>query len=192
MRVDVDCPRCPLANTPEPRHGAQHPVMKRLLTLTAFLSMFSFASAEPLKVGDPAPQVTATNESGAELAFSDVYSKSPYTLVFFYPKAFTPGCTAQSCALRDGYEELTKKGVSVIGVSTDNVETQKKFKEEHRLPYTLIADTEKKVVKAFGQTGTMFASRQAYLIKDGTIVYADHKGTTKQQAEAILTFLESR
>ncbi len=165
--------------------------MKRLLTLTAaFLTMFSFASAEPLKVGDPAPQVTATTEAGTELAFSDAYSKSPYTLVFFYPKAFTGGCTAQSCALRDGYEELTKRGVSVIGVSTDSVETQKKFKDEHRLPYTLIADTDKKVVKAFGQSALMFASRQAYLIKDGTVVYADLKGSTKQQANDILTFLE--
>lgn len=157
--------------------------------LSAFLSLFSFASAEPLKVGDPAPQVTATTETGAELAFSEVYAKNPYTLVFFYPKAFTGGCTAQSCALRDGYEALSQRDVSIIGVSTDTVETQRKFKEEHRLPYTLIADTEKKVIKAFGQSGLMFASRQAYLIKDGKIVYADLKGATKQQADDILKFL---
>ncbi len=166
--------------------------MKRFLTLTAFLAMFSFASAEPLKLGDPAPQVTATTEAGTELAFSDAYSKSPYTLVFFYPKAFTPGCTNQSCSLRDGYEALTKKGVSIIGVSTDSVETQKKFKDEHRLPYTLIADTEKKVVKAFGQSAIMFASRQAYLIKDGKIVYADLKGSTKQQADDILNWIAAQ
>lgn len=163
--------------------------MKRLLTLTAFLTMFSFASAEPLKVGDPAPQVTATTEAGVELTFADAYKQTPYTLVFFYPKAFTGGCTAQSCALRDGYEALAKQGVSIIGVSTDSVETQKKFKEEHRLPYTLIADTDKKVIRAFGQTSLMFASRQAYLIKDNKIVYADLKGSTKQQATDILNFL---
>lgn len=151
--------------------------------------MFSFASAAPLKVGDPAPQVTATTEAGAELVFSDAYQKSPYTLVFFYPKAFTGGCTAQSCSLRDGYEKLAALGVSVIGVSTDSVETQKKFKDEYKLPYTLIADTDKKVVKAFGQSGLMFANRQAYLIKDGKIVYADLKGSTKQQADDILEFL---
>lgn len=166
--------------------------MKRLLILTAFLAMFSFSSAEPLKVGDPAPQVTATTETGAELAFSDAYSKTPYTLVFFYPKAFTGGCTAQSCALRDGYEGLAKKGVSIIGVSTDTVETQARFKAEHRLPYTLIADTDKKVIKAFGQTGLLFASRQAYLIKDNKIVYADLKGSTKQQADDILNFLAAK
>ena len=168
--------------------------MKRFLFLTAFLSMFSFsfASAEPLKVGDPAPQVSATTEAGVELNFADVYQKSPYTLVFFYPKAFTPGCTAQSCSLRDGYEALAKHGVSIIGVSTDSVETQRKFKEEYHLPYTLIADADKKVIKAFGQSSILFASRQAYLIKDGKIVYADLKGSTKQQSDDILKFLDAK
>ncbi len=168
--------------------------MKRFLFLTAFLSMFSFssASAEPLKVGDPAPQVTATTETGAGLNFADAYQKSPYTLVFFYPKAFTPGCTTQNCSLRDDYEALAKQGVSIIGVSTDSVETQRKFKEEYHLPYTLIADTDKKVIKAFGQSSILFASRQAYLIKDGKIVYADLKGSTKQQSDDILKFLDAK
>jgi peroxiredoxin Q/BCP len=166
--------------------------MKPFLALAAFLAMSLFASAAPLKVGDPAPQVTATTETGASLAFADAYSQSPYTLVFFYPKAFTGGCTAQSCSLRDGYEQLAKLGVSIIGVSTDSVETQKKFKDEHRLPYTLIADTDKKVLQAFGQSALMFASRQAYLIKDGRIVYADLKGSTKQQADDILRFLNAK
>jgi peroxiredoxin Q/BCP len=166
--------------------------MKRFLTLTAFLAMFSFASAEPLKVGDPAPQPAALTEEGKPLAFADAYRQNPYTLVFFYPKAFTPGCTAQSCALRDGYEQLAKLGVGIIGVSTDSVETQKKFKDEYKLPYTLIADTDKAVVKAFGQSALMFASRQAYLVKDGKIVYADTKGSTKQQADDILKFLAAK
>lgn len=166
--------------------------MKRLFTFAAFLAMFSFASAGPLKVGDPAPQVAALTETGAELAFADAYSKTPYTLVFFYPKAFTPGCTAQSCSLRDGYEQLASLGVTVIGVSTDGVETQKKFKDEYKLPYTLVADTEKKVLKAFGQNSLLFASRQAYLIKDGKIVYADTRGSTRQQSDDILKFLGSK
>jgi len=166
--------------------------MKRLLTLAAFLAMFSFASAEPLKVGDAAPQVAATTETGAPLAFATVYRENPYTLVFFYPKAFTPGCTAQSCSLRDGYEALAKQGVAILGVSTDTVETQRKFKDEYHLPYTLIADTDKTVLKAFGQTALLFASRQAYLIKDGKIVYADTKGSTKQQADDILKFLAAK
>ena len=163
-----------------------------LLTLTAFLAMFSFAQADTPKVGDPAPVVTATTEAGVELNFADVYTASPYTLVFFYPKAFTPGCTAQSCSLRDGFEELTKQGVTVIGVSTDTVEKQKKFKDEYKLPYTLIADINKVVLKAFGQNALIFASRQAFLIHEGKVVYADTKGSTKQQADDILKFLAAQ
>ena len=155
-----------------------------------FLAMFNLSSAQPLNVGDAAPAPTATTEAGEQLDFAEAYQKSPYTLVFFYPKAFTGGCTAQSCALRDGYEHLTKLGVSIIGVSTDSVETQKKFKDEYKLPYTLIADTEKVVLKAFGVGSFLgFSSRQAFLIKDGKVVYADHKGSTKQQADDIITFL---
>jgi peroxiredoxin Q/BCP len=164
--------------------------LRTLITLTAFLSMFSFAhSAERPNVGDPAPVATATTDQGVELNLADVYATSPYTLVFFYPKAFTPGCTAQSCSLRDGYEALAKLGVTIIGVSTDSVEKQKKFKEEYKLPYTLIADINKVVLKAFGQNALMFASRQAFLIHDGKIVYADTKGTTKDQAQKIMEFL---
>lgn len=166
--------------------------MKRFLALSAFLTMSFFASAAPLKVGDPAPQVSGLTETGARLAFTDAYKQSPYTLVFFYPKAFTPGCTAQSCSLRDGYEQLAKLGVTIIGVSTDSVETQRKFKDEYKLPYTLIADTDKKVLTAFGQNALMFASRQAYLIHDGKVVYVDVQGSTKQQADDILKFLSAK
>ncbi|EIP99104.1 Peroxiredoxin [Opitutaceae bacterium TAV1] len=147
--------------------------------------------AEPLDVGSPAPQISATTQAGTTLALADVYSVNKYTLVFFYPKAFTGGCTAQSCSLRDGYEALAAKGVAIIGVSTDDVETQRRFKEENHLPYTLLADTDKQVAQAFGQPAGGRASRQAYLInKDGKIVYADHKGTTTRQAEVILEFIK--
>ena len=92
--------------------------LPRLLTLLAAMSLFpAFASADPLKVGDTAPAVSAVTDAGEKIAFADIYKKQPYTLVYFYPKADTPGCTKQGCSLRDGYEALTKKGVAVIGVS---------------------------------------------------------------------------
>jgi peroxiredoxin Q/BCP len=164
--------------------------MKRLLvSLGLFFAMFSFLRADPLTVGATAPEVSALSDSGAELDLGTVYKENKYTLVFFYPKAFTGGCTKQGCSLRDAYEALTAKGVAVVGVSTDDVETQRKFKEEHHFPFPLLADTDKKVMKAFGQTGIKFASRQAYLVHDGKIVYADHKGSTTHQAEDILDFL---
>ncbi len=164
--------------------------LRTLLSFTAFLAMFSLSqAADRPNVGDPAPVATATNEQGVELNLADVYTSSPYTLVFFYPKAFTPGCTSQSCSLRDGYEALAKLGVTIIGVSTDTVEKQKKFKEEYKLPYTLLADINKVVLKAFGQNALLFASRQAFLIHDGKVVYVDSKGTTKDQAAKILEFI---
>lgn len=164
--------------------------MKRLaLLLTLFLAMFSFLRAAPLEVGATAPIVSALTDAGTELNLGEVYTKSPYTLVYFYPKADTPGCTKQGCSLRDAYEELTKKGVAIIGVSTDGVAAQKAFKEKYNLPFTLMADTDKKVMKAFGQSSIMFASRQAYLMHQGKVVYADHKGSTTQQANDILQFL---
>ena len=153
---------------------------------------FSKASAE-LKVGDPAPAVTGVTETGAKLAFADVYKKQPYTLVYFYPKADTGGCTKQGCSLRDSYEALTKKGVAIIGVSHDEVAAQKAFKDKYNFPFTLIADMDSAVVTAFGVPNipaTSLAHRSAYLIKDGKIVYADYKGTTDKQAEAILAELD--
>ncbi len=167
--------------------------MKRLtLFASLFLAMIPFLSGASLNVGSPAPLASARTETGAELNLGDVYSQSPYTLVYFYPKADTPGCTKQGCSLRDAYTELTTKGVTIIGVSTDDVADQKAFKEKYNLPFTLLADTEKKVMKAFGQNSIMFASRQAYLIHNGTVVYADHKGSTTQQADDILAFLAKK
>jgi peroxiredoxin Q/BCP len=163
---------------------------------SSLLAFLTRASAEPVKVGDPAPVVTGVTETGAKLNLGDVYKQQTYTLVYFYPKADTPGCTKQGCSLRDGYEALTKKGVAVIGVSHDDVAAQKAFKEKYHLPFTLIADTDKSVINAFGvptkNVPVMgeFASRSAYLIKDGKIVYTDYKGTTDKQAEVILAVID--
>lgn len=158
--------------------------------------MSSAAAAKPLDVNDPAPEVSALTDTGATLNLGNVYRQNRYTLVYFYPKADTPGCTAQGCSLRDAYESLLKAGVAIIGVSTDDVAHQAAFKKKYRLPFTLLADTEKKVIDAFG-VGTRWiplmgslAHRQAYLIKDGKIVYADHKGATQTQADEIMAFLK--
>ncbi len=166
--------------------------LRSLLVFSSLLALFtSAASAEPLKVGDAAPTLSATTETGATIDLGDVYKKNAYTLVYFYPKADTPGCTTQGCALRDANDELAKKGVAIIGVSTDSVAAQKAFKEKHHFPFTLIADSDKKVVKAFGQSGTMFASREAYLVKDGKVVYHDTKVTAKQ-GENVLAYLNAQ
>lgn len=164
--------------------------MKALRYLLPLLAMFSFTKlfAEPLKVGDDAPVISALTDAGATLDLGDVYKANAYTVVWFYPKALTGGCTKQGCSLRDASAELTRLGAAVVGVSTDSVEKQKEFKDTNHFPFPLLADTDKKVVKAFGQSAVMFASRECYVIKGGKIVYKD-TGVTDKQADNVLAFL---
>ena len=167
--------------------------VRLLLALSIFLSMSLFSSAARLDVGDSAPAVTGTTDAGESLVLNDVYAAQEYTLVYFYPKADTPGCTAQGCSLRDSYETLLDKGVAVIGVSIDSVEDQKAFKEKYRLPFPLIADLDRKTVKAFGVPALMgFAKRQAFLIKGGRIIWADYSASTSDQAADVLKVIASQ
>jgi len=132
----------------------------RILALMSLFSLlFGFARAEALKVGDKAPEVAALTDEGKTLNLADVYKKNDYTLVWFYPRALTGGCTKQGCSLRDASAELKKKGVAVVGVSNDPVAKQKEFKDTHNFPFPLLADTDQKVIKAFGQAGGRAAAR---------------------------------
>jgi peroxiredoxin Q/BCP len=158
--------------------------------ISALTTFLTSAFAEPLKVGDSAPMVSGVTDNGTVLNLADVYQKNPYTIVWFYPKALTGGCTKQGCSLRDATSELAKYGVAVVGVSVDPVEKQKEFKEKNNFPFPLIADTDKKVVKAFGQNATLMASRECYVIKGGKIVYKD-TGVTDKQGDNVLAFLAS-
>ena len=167
-------------------------VIRFLIPLIAAMSLFTHSNAAELKAGDAAPAIVGVTETGAKLDFANVY-KNGYTLVYFYPKADTPGCTKQGCSLRDSYAALTKKGVTVIGVSHDDVAAQKAFKEKYDLPFTLVADTNNAVMKAFGVPNiplTSLATRQAYLIdKSGKIVWTDYKAATEKQAQDVLAEL---
>jgi len=159
--------------------------------ILSFMKFFGYA--EPLDVGVKAPDVISQDQNGAEVKLGDLYSKG-LTLVYFFPKADTPGCTAQSCNLRDSFEELTKKGIQVVGVSADKPDAQKKFKEKYQLPFTLIADSDLAMIKAFGVpliAGKFVSSRQSFLIKDGMIVWRDLKATPKQQAQDVLKAVEN-
>ncbi len=168
--------------------------MKTLFGLTAVtLFLFTSLQAKPLNVGDDAPEVSSLTDTGKKLELGKVYKKGP-TLVYFYPKSFTGGCTKQACNLRDHFADLTDKGLRVIGVSIDDVETQAAFRKEHNLPFTLLADTENEVGKAFGvdmiRDGTLH-SRQSFLIVDGKITWRDLKATPVTQAQDALAALES-
>jgi peroxiredoxin Q/BCP len=112
-------------------------------------------------------------------------------VVYFYPKADTPGCTKQACSLRDAFATLTEKGVTVYGVSHDGVAAQKDFHKKYKLPFDLLADEKKELSKAFGVPSNQLgmASRQAFLIKDGKIVWRDLKASTDKQADDVLAAL---
>ncbi len=167
-------------------------MFKRLLLTFCTLTGISLFGGEGEKVSLPAPDITSINQDGKKVAFKDVYAKGP-TVVFFYPKANTPGCTKQACSLRDAFADLSKEGVQVLGVSTDTPEDQKKFIQDHNLPYDLIADTEGKVLEAFGVeriAGRNLATRQCFLVKGDKIVWHDAKASTAEQADDIRRVLK--
>jgi peroxiredoxin Q/BCP len=155
-----------------------------ILILIAFITLK--ARAEPLEVGAKAPAITAPDENGKPVDLGKVYSHG-LTLVYFYPKASTPGCTAQACSLRDNIADLKNLGVTVIGVSHDTAEAQKKFKDKYNLPFTLIADHDGKVIQAFGVPTIAFgiANRQSFLVKDGKVVWRSLSAQTKTHADEV-------
>ena len=147
-------------------------------------------TADPLEIGASIPSIQANLDSGESVELSNLAEKG-YVLIYFYPKANTPGCTKQACSLRDAYEQLMEKGVSVFGVSKDSVKSQSSFKEKYSLPFSLIADTKSKVIDAFGVPKKLgFASRQAFLFKNGSLVWRDLAASTSRQADDVLNFLE--
>ena len=144
-----------------------------------------------MNLGSPIPALSAKDQEGQLINLPD-YGKQGFLLVFFYPKANTPGCTAQACSLRDSSADLTKRGVKILGISADQVSSQKEFATDHKLPYSLLADSENKIIQAFGVGGLFgFAQRSAFLFRDGKLVWRDPKGSTKDQAKVVLDQLDS-
>ena len=153
-----------------------------LATLVSFSGLALYAHAAPLAVGSPAPEVSGVDQDGKTVNFKDIYAKGP-TLVYFFPKADTPGCTKEGCSIRDAWSDLTKAGIQVIGVSEDNVADQKSFAEKFHFPHTLIADHDGKVAAAFGTDfipNKPLTQRQSFLIKDGKVAWNMLKGTTTE------------
>lgn len=101
-----------------------------------------------LKIGDKLPRLTLKDQDGENYHFSRVEDKA--LVIFFYPKDFTPGCTKEACSFRDHYEEFQDLGAEVIGISTDNENSHKKFASKYQLPFVLLSDKEKRARKAFG------------------------------------------
>jgi peroxiredoxin Q/BCP len=104
-----------------------------------------------LKEGDLAPKFTAKTNGGGAVSLSDF--KGKHVILYFYPRDNTPGCTKEACAFRDDYSAFKKKGALVLGVSTDSPKSHDAFAEKYQLPFTLVADEDKKIVHAYGAWG---------------------------------------
>ena len=166
-------------------------IPKSWLGLIGGLILSQGLAETTMNLGSPIPALSAKDQEGQQIDLP-TYGKKGFLLVFFYPKASTPGCTAQACSLRDSNTELTHRGVKIIGISADAVSSQKTFATDQKLPYPLLADSENKIIQAFGVGGLFgFAQRSAFLFQDGKLVWRDPKGSTKDQAKVVLDHLDS-
>jgi peroxiredoxin Q/BCP len=104
-----------------------------------------------LKIGDKMPDFEVVDQDGNQVSSKDLIGKK--TVVYFYPKDNTSGCTAEACSIRDNYESLVAKGYNVIGVSKDSAASHRKFREKYDLPFTLLSDTSTQMLQAFGAWG---------------------------------------
>ena len=146
-----------------------------------------------LNQGDAVPNFTAKDEQGNTISLSDYKGKK--LVVFFYPKASTPGCTVEACNLRDNYQALQAQGYELLGVSADSEKRQSNFKNKYEFPFPLLADEDKTVINAFGVWGPKkFMGREydgihrmTFLIdENGIVERVIDKVKTKQHAAQIL------
>jgi peroxiredoxin Q/BCP len=114
-----------------------------------------------LKEGDVAPKFTVATSGGGKISLVDYLGKN--VILYFYPKDDTPGCTKEACAFRDGFADFKKRGAVILGVSPDSVKSHDKFAEKFKLPFTLLADEDKKIVEAYGVWGEKSFMGRKYL-----------------------------
>ena len=146
-----------------------------------------------LKIGDRMPDFEVVDQDGNQVSSKDLIGKK--TVVYFYPKDNTSGCTAEACSIRDNYESLVAKGYNVIGVSKDSAASHRKFREKYELPFTLLSDTSTQMLQAFGAWGekkmygktVMGTIRRTFIFDEaGILTRIIEKVDTKNHAAQIL------
>lgn len=151
-----------------------------------------------LKEGMPAPAFSAADQDGNQVSLEQF--KGQTVILYFYPKDNTPGCTAEACDFRDNYQGLTARGITVLGLSTDDTASHQKFAGKHSLPFTLLADTDRKVSEAYGVWTEknmygkkyMGIARTTFIIDgEGTISHIVKKVDTKNPTAQVLALLEN-
>jgi peroxiredoxin Q/BCP len=159
------------------------------------LSFFSFISCKAqniaLKEGDKAPDFTLQSDDGKNISLSDFAGKSN-VILYFYPKDRTPGCTKEACNFRDNMEKFRELGAIVLGVSVDDVDSHKSFKEKENLNFTLLADPDKTVTEKYGVLNMIgIASRVTFVIdKQGIIRKIYEKVDPAENYKELLDFLK--
>ena len=134
----------------------------------AFMSM-------SINVNDKAPEFTLQDENGKEISLKSLRGK--VVVLYFYPRADTPGCTVEACEFRDTYKQMQKTGAVLLGISPDTPKAQKKFQEKFKLPFSLLADADKKVADAFGvlQMKNMYGKKVMGIVRTTFIIGPDGK-----------------
>jgi len=128
-----------------------------------------------LKVNDKAPEFTLQDENGKEISLKSLRGK--VVVLYFYPRADTPGCTVEACEFRDTYKQMQKTGAVLLGISPDTPKAQKKFQEKFKLPFSLLADADKKIADAFGvlQMKNMYGKKVMGIVRTTFIIGPDGK-----------------
>ncbi|MEQ9404419.1 MAG: thioredoxin-dependent thiol peroxidase [Cyclobacteriaceae bacterium] len=138
-----------------------------------------------LKPGDAAPNFESKDQDGNVIKLSDYKGKK--VVLYFYPKDNTPGCTAESCDLRDNYDRLIKQGYEVLGVSSDDEKSHRKFIDKYELPFSLIADTDKSVHEKYGTWGEKSMYGRKYMGTFRTTFVIDEEGKIEEVIEKVKT-----
>lgn len=148
------------------------------------------ADGKPLEIGERAPDAILFDVHGSEIRLARFYWDG-FTLVYFYPKASTSGCTRQACGLRDRFDELKDRNVDVIGICADPPGSVRRFQEKHKLPFILLADPEYHAAEAFGVPLMVgMTKRQSYLIRAGKVMWRDLNAKTSRHAADVIKALD--
>jgi len=150
-----------------------------------------------MKVNDKAPEFTLPDQNGEEISLNQYRGK--YVVLYFYPRADTPGCTIEACEFRDAYKKMQKSGAILLGISPDTSKAQNKFAEKFDLPFTLLADADKKVANAYQTVKeknmygkkVMGVARMTFIIgPEGKIIHIFDKVKPEGHAEQVLEYLK--
>ena len=136
-----------------------------------------------LKEGTTAPAFKTTDENGDTVSLKDLRGQK--VVLYFYPKDDTPGCTKEACSFRDGFAKFKKQGINVLGVSPDSEASHKKFVTKYKLPFTLLADTDRSIAEAYGVWGEKKFMGRKYMGVHRTTFLIDEKGKIKKIFEKV-------